>query len=104
MVSGPNTGAGHPIPIPWEETLIIDWADAIELVRDTPGMYLELSTANPVFAVRAAIAEIPERTLFGSDAPYGDPLLARLTVERGTRPGQVRDLVLGGTIAGLLSW
>lgn len=80
----------------------LNWMDAIELVRDTPSMYLELSTANIIFAVRMAIQEIPERTLFGSDAPYGDPVLARAAVERVTRPGEVRDRVLGGTLGRLL--
>ncbi|WP_433633319.1 amidohydrolase family protein [Nocardia sp. CA-120079] len=79
------------------------WMDAIELVRDTPNMYLELSTASIVFAVRLAIAEIPERTLFGSDAPYGDPVIARITVERATRSPHVRELVLGATAQQLLS-
>lgn len=79
------------------------WMRAIELVRDTPNMYLELSTASIVFAVRVAIAEIPDRTLFGSDAPYGDPVLARMTVERVTSPGEVRDRVLGGTLAEMLA-
>ncbi|WP_218024884.1 amidohydrolase family protein [Nocardia pseudovaccinii] len=79
------------------------WMDAIELVRDTPNMYLELSTASIVFAVRLAIAEIPERTLFGSDAPYGDPVIARITVERATRSPNVRELVLGATAQQLLS-
>ncbi|MEU6278913.1 amidohydrolase family protein [Streptomyces sp. NPDC047028] len=79
-----------------------NWMDAVELVRDTPSMYLELSTASIVFAVRLAIREIPDRTLFGSDAPYGDPVLARTTVERVTRPGEVRDRVLGGTLGQLL--
>lgn len=67
-----------------------------------PNLYLDLSTANIVFAVRLAIAEVPDRTLFGSDAPYGDPVLARATVERATRPGTLRDQVLGGTLAELL--
>ncbi|TVT48600.1 amidohydrolase family protein [Amycolatopsis rhizosphaerae] len=79
------------------------WMDAIELARDVPSLYLELSTANIVFAVRIAIAELPERTLFGSDAPYGDPVLARAMVERVTSPGEVRDLVLGGTIVRLVN-
>lgn len=78
------------------------WMDAIELVRDTPNMYLELSTASLVLSVRLAIQEIPERTLFGSDAPYGDPVLAHATVERVTRPGELRDLVLGGTAVRLV--
>ncbi|KAK1176757.1 amidohydrolase family protein [Streptomyces sp. NBS 14/10] len=80
----------------------MNWMEAIELVRDTPSMYLELSTANIIFAVRLAIREIPERTLFGSDAPYGDPVLARTTIERVTPPGEVRDRVLGGTLGRLL--
>ncbi|UGQ11484.1 amidohydrolase family protein [Yinghuangia sp. ASG 101] len=79
-----------------------NWMEAIELVRDTPSMYLELSTANIIFAVRMAIREIPERALFGSDAPYGDPVLARTTIERVTPPGELRDRVLGGTLGELL--
>ncbi|WP_269859628.1 amidohydrolase family protein [Streptomyces sp. RPT161] len=80
----------------------LNWMEAIELVWETPSMYLELSTANIIFAVRLAIREIPERTVFGSDAPYGDPVLARTTVERVTPPGEVRDRVLGGTMGQLL--
>ncbi|MCO6005289.1 amidohydrolase family protein [Actinoallomurus purpureus] len=84
----------------------LNWMDAVELVRDTPTMYLELSTAGIIFAVRLAITEIPERTLFGSDAPYGDPVLARATVERVTTSGEIRDRVLGATAAALfgLTW
>ncbi|MCI2423489.1 hypothetical protein MOQ72_39375 [Saccharopolyspora sp. K220] len=62
-------------------------------------MFLELSTASIIFAVRVAIDEIPDRTLFGSDAPYGDPVLARATIERVTALGPRRDQVLGGTLA-----
>lgn len=94
----------HPtVPLVVSQLGGVHWMQAIELVRDTPNMYLELSTAPLVFAVRLAIHEIPERTLFGSDAPYGDPAVARLTVERVTAPGEVRDRVLGGTIAELSS-
>ncbi|QKW17852.1 amidohydrolase family protein [Kitasatospora sp. NA04385] len=78
------------------------WMQAVELARDTPNLYLELSTAPVVFAVRLAVRELPERTLFGSDAPYGDPVLARALVERVTAPGEVRDRVLGGTLAELV--
>ncbi|WP_314248698.1 amidohydrolase family protein [Streptomyces sp. DSM 40907] len=79
-----------------------NWLTAIELARETPNLYLELSTAGVILAVRMAIDEVPDRTLFGSDAPYGDPFLARATVERVTRPGTVRDRVPGGTLAVLL--
>ncbi|BDH07361.1 amidohydrolase family protein [Streptomyces seoulensis] len=93
----------HPtVPLVISQLGGLNWLTAIELARDTPNMYLELSTANIVFAVRLAIDELPDRTLFGSDAPYGDPLLARATVERVTAPGALRDRVLGGTLAELL--
>jgi predicted TIM-barrel fold metal-dependent hydrolase len=80
----------------------LHWLTAIELARDTPSMFLEMSTATTILAVRLAVTELPDRTLFGSDAPYGDPHLSRTTVERATRPGTVRDRVLGGTMAELL--
>lgn len=93
----------HPsVPLVIGQLGGMNWLTAIELARNAPNVYLELSTANIVFAVRLAISEVPDRTLFGSDAPYGDPLLARATVERVTGPGALRDRVLGGTFAELL--
>ncbi|MER6049599.1 amidohydrolase family protein [Streptomyces sp. NPDC001793] len=93
----------HPaVPLVVSQLGGLNWLTAVELARETPNMYLELSTAHLVFAVRLAIDEVPERILFGSDAPYGDPVLARATVERVTRPGELRDRVLGGNLAELL--
>ncbi|MEU9476260.1 amidohydrolase family protein [Streptomyces sp. NPDC048191] len=93
----------HPrVPLVVSQLGGLHWMEAIELVRDTPGMYLELSTAFLVLAVRLAVRELPERALFGSDAPYGDPVVARTTVERATRSAEVRERVLGGNAAALL--
>lgn len=78
------------------------WLDAIEAALATPSLYLEISTVPVVFAARHAVAALPERTLFGSDAPYGDPVLARQLIERVTPAGEVRARVLGGTAARLL--
>jgi predicted TIM-barrel fold metal-dependent hydrolase len=92
----------HPsVPLVISRLGGLNWLTA-ELARDTSDVYLEMSTANIVFAVRLAIDEVPDRTLFGSDAPYGDPVLARAAVERVTRPGALRDHVLGGALAELL--
>ncbi|MGF1428994.1 amidohydrolase family protein [Kitasatospora sp. LaBMicrA B282] len=93
----------HPsVPLVISQLGGLNWLTAIELARETPNLYLELSTASVIFAVRLAIAEVPDRTLFGSDAPYGDPVLTRATIERVTQPGELRDRVLGGTFAELL--
>ncbi|MCX4750253.1 amidohydrolase family protein [Kitasatospora sp. NBC_01287] len=95
--------ARHPaVPVIVGQLGGLNWMTAVELVRDTPNMYLELSTAPVVFAVRLAVRELPGRTLFGSDAPYGDPVLARATVERATPSGELRERVLGGTLGELL--
>ncbi|MFC5187070.1 amidohydrolase family protein [Actinomadura harenae] len=96
--------AGHPkVPLVVSQLGGLNWMDTVELVRDAPNMYLELSTAPTIIAVRMAIAEVPERTLFGSDAPYGDPVVTRTAVERVTPPGELRDRVLGGTAAALFA-
>jgi uncharacterized protein len=81
----------------------LNWMTTIELAKDRPNIYVELSTAYTILAVKLAINELPTRTIFGSDAPYGDPVVARTTVERVTRPGEVRDRVLGGTFEELLN-
>lgn len=94
----------HPtVPLVISQLGGLNWLTAIELARQTPNLFLDLSTASVIFAVRLAINEVPDRTLFGSDAPYGDPFLARATVERVTKPGLLRDRVLGGTLAELLA-
>ncbi|MFH8386096.1 amidohydrolase family protein [Kitasatospora sp. NPDC018058] len=93
----------HPsVPVVISQLGGLNWLTAVELAKETPNLYLELSTASIVFAVRLAIQEVPDRTVFGSDAPYGDPVLTRAFVERVTPPGELRDRVLGGTFAELL--
>ncbi|MGW5104472.1 amidohydrolase family protein [Streptomyces sp. NPDC004100] len=90
------------VPLVISQLAGANWLEAIELARDTPNLHLELSTAPLAFAVRLAIQELPTRTFFGSDAPYGDPVVARTTVERVTPRGEVRERVLGGNLAELL--
>ncbi|MEV6766922.1 amidohydrolase family protein [Streptomyces sp. NPDC051105] len=92
----------HGVPLVVSQLGGQHWMQALELVGDIPSMYLELSTASIVFAVGVAIKGVPDRILFGSDAPYGDPVLARVLVERVTSPGEVCDRVLGGAIAELV--
>ncbi|MEU7254665.1 amidohydrolase family protein [Streptomyces rimosus] len=98
-----DLGARYPkVPLVISQLGGSNWMRAIELAQATPSIYLELSTAHLIFAVRLAIRELPTRTLFGSDAPYGDPVVARTTVERVTLPGEIRERVLGGNLAELL--
>jgi predicted TIM-barrel fold metal-dependent hydrolase len=79
------------------------WLDAIHLAQENPNLYLDLSATFTAVAPAMAMKELPERTFFSSDAPYGDPFLARKTVERMTSDPRVRELVLGGNIERLLN-
>lgn len=63
---------------------------------------LDISATFTILAPEMAIKELPERTLFSSDAPYGDPLLIRQMVEKISPSTEVADNVLGGNIARLL--
>lgn len=53
------------------------------------------TTLAPTLAIR----ELPERSLFSSDAPNGNPLVARTMIEQITPDSTVRALVLGKTMA-----
>jgi uncharacterized protein len=72
------------------------------MIRDTPRTYLDVSSTFSVFQLSIAAAEIPDRLVFGSNSPFGDPLLTRQTVERVITSDALRSAVLGGTMAELL--
>ena len=46
-------------------------------------------------AAKMALAELPQRCLFSSDAPYGEPLLARRLVEYMSPSPAIAAAVLG---------
>lgn len=79
-----------------------NWLSTIKLVLDSKNLFLDLSGTFSVLVASLAIKTLPERTLFSSDAPYGDPLLARETIERLRSDKYVKDLILGENIAQLL--
>lgn len=81
----------------------LNWLDTIKLAKDNSSLYLDLSGTFATIAVSFAIKELPERTLFSSDAPYGDSVLARKTIERVTSDNYVRERVLGDNISELLN-
>jgi predicted TIM-barrel fold metal-dependent hydrolase len=80
----------------------VNWLEAIELARPRPQLYLDLSAVFSPLAPQMATQALPERCLFSSDAPYGDPLLARQLIERVVPSPEVRAKVLGGNVAELL--
>lgn len=78
------------------------WLETIKLAKENTSLYLDLSATFSTIAPMMAIKEIPERTLYSSDAPYGDQWLARQTIERIVADRNIRRLVMGETIAELI--
>jgi uncharacterized protein len=80
-----------------------NWLDAIKLAKAQTNIYLDLSASFTTIAPGLAMKELPERCLFSSDAPYGNPLLVRKMVETLSENENVTAMVLGGNIARLLN-
>lgn len=81
----------------------IHWLQTIEMIKETKNAYLDISAFYTTYALSLAIKEIPERTLFSSDFPYGDPYLNLQAIKRHTSSQEVADRVLGGNISKLLN-
>ncbi len=75
----------------------------IDLAHDHPNLYIDLSSALQVFAVRAATNEVPEQCLFGSNTPYGDVLASRTTIEAAITAPALLHQVLHDNTARLLA-
>ncbi|KYG25787.1 amidohydrolase family protein [Priestia endophytica] len=80
----------------------IHWLQTIELIKRAENAYLDISAFYTTYALSLAIKEIPERTLFSSDFPYGDPFLNIQAIERHTTSQEIANRVLGGNIQTLL--
>lgn len=78
------------------------WRETIALAKEVPQTYIDLSGTITFLGPRIAIHELPSRTLFSSDAPFGHPLVARTIVEQATSDTTVRRRVLGDNLAELL--
>lgn len=81
----------------------LNWIDVIDFVKSHKYVYLDLSAAFASIATRIAISELPERCLYSSDAPYGEPYLYRQLIEFVSPSQEVANMVLGNNILQLLS-
>lgn len=80
-----------------------NWMELIELAKTVPNIYLDLSAQFTSIATKMALLELPERCLFSSDAPYGDPFLYRQMIEYLSPSKTITNLVLGENIMELLT-
>ncbi len=80
----------------------INWLQTIELVKNTPNAYIDTSAFYTTFALTLAMNEIPDRTIFGADYPYGDPYITIEAIKRYAPNAEVERKVLGENFRKLL--
>lgn len=79
-----------------------NWIEVIKFAKTHENVYLDLSAAFASIATKIALIELPERCLFSSDAPYGEPYLYRELVEFVSPSKAIAKRALGDNIMELL--
>lgn len=93
----------HPhIPVIFGHMGGYHWMEVIEFAKSVHNAYIDLSAAFSTLAVRMAVTELPDKCLFGSDAPYGTPMLSKQMIEYICESSAVRENILGRNILRLI--
>jgi uncharacterized protein len=74
------------------------WLETIQLVKEINNIYVDVSIPITGFAIKLMSQEFPERILFGSDMPYGNPIITRQLIEFEIDDKYIREMVLGNNI------
>jgi hypothetical protein len=79
-----------------------NWIDVIKFAKEHKNVYLDLSAAFASIATKMALIELPEKCLYSSDAPYGEPYLYRQLIEFVSPNKTTEKMALGENIITLL--
>lgn len=79
-----------------------NWMEVIKFAKEHGNIYLDLSAAFASMATKMALTELPERCLYSSDAPYGEPYLYRQLIEFVSPDKRTAEMALGENISRLL--
>ncbi|RDU24567.1 amidohydrolase family protein [Anaerosacchariphilus polymeriproducens] len=80
-----------------------NWLETVDLVKETPNLYLDISAYFSTFVLKIIINELPLKCIFGVDMPYGDLQLSLDAVRKLSNSNDVTKAVLGENIAVLLN-
>ena len=80
-----------------------NWQMLLEYAKSAKKAYIDTSASFSSLVLKMLLSELPERCLFSSDAPYGEPLLCRQGIEFASPEKWIAERVLGENIRELLS-
>ena len=79
-----------------------NWIEVIKFAKNHKNVYLDLSAAFASIATKMALVELPEKCLYSSDAPYGEPYLYKQLIEFVSPSQSVANMALGENVLELL--
>ncbi|MCO6026465.1 amidohydrolase family protein [Prevotella cerevisiae] len=79
-----------------------NWMETIDIVKRNPNMFIDVSATFSSMVLKIIIQELPDKTFFGVDYPYGDMWIMRKMVERVCPDKVTLGKVMGGNITRLL--
>jgi len=71
------------------------WLDVIDLIQNKKNIYMDISASFTVLSIKYISEALPDRCVFSSDLPYGDPSLSIRQIEYIIKDMHIRDNVLG---------
>ena len=80
-----------------------NWIELIDLVEKLPNVYIDISASFTVFSIKYLAESLPERCVFSSDLPYGDPLLSIKQIDYLLKDKHIKENILGKNTQALLN-
>lgn len=80
-----------------------NWMELINFAKSVPNAYIDLSAVFSTLATHIAITELPDKCLYSSDLPYGEPYLSKQFIEYISPSKEVTNKILGGNILKLIN-
>lgn len=72
-----------------------NWLETLELVKDYKNIYMDISASFNTFSIKYISQELPDRCLYSSDLPYGDPFLGIKQIDYLINDKAIKDNILG---------
>jgi hypothetical protein len=80
-----------------------NWIELIDLVKNLPNAYIDISASFTVFSIKYVAESLPERCVFSSDLPYGDPSLSIKQIEYIIKDSHIKENLLGNNTESMLN-
>lgn len=78
------------------------WIEVLKFAKAHQNIYLDLSAAFTSIDTKMALTELPEKCLYSSDAPYGEPYLYKELIEFVSPSQTIAKMALGENMLSLL--